>query len=127
MQWKVPADLNTLMQRFSRGVRNPSLISIAILIAESWYFYDEHQKAVRKRAGCKRKAPGQLPEFKKQHVGPVQYFVWPAQQDEDVNSKEDEDEDENVEMGPSEDNPVSTGTGVEINERSVCGWYPLII
>jgi len=38
------------MQRFGCGVRNPFLTGIAILIAEPWYFYNEHQKAVRRRA-----------------------------------------------------------------------------
>jgi len=53
VQWKVPTDLNTLMQRFGHGVRNPSLMGITILITEPWYFYDEHQKSVRRRAGHK--------------------------------------------------------------------------
>ena len=51
VQWKVPKDLNTLVQRFGRAVRNPDLQGVAILIAEPGWFYETRlsQEASRKR------------------------------------------------------------------------------
>ncbi|KAI0072283.1 hypothetical protein K474DRAFT_1555970, partial [Panus rudis PR-1116 ss-1] len=41
VQWKVPKDINTLMQRFGRAVRNQALQGTAILIAEPQWFYED--------------------------------------------------------------------------------------
>ncbi|KAF8971523.1 P-loop containing nucleoside triphosphate hydrolase protein, partial [Flammula alnicola] len=54
VQWKVPKDLNTLMQRFGRGGRNFSLEATAILIAEPKWFYDEHLKKCERNLKRKR-------------------------------------------------------------------------
>lgn len=51
VQWKVPKDLNTLVQRFGRAVRSPDLQGVAILLAEPTWFYETRlaQEASRKR------------------------------------------------------------------------------
>ena len=51
VQWKVPKDLNTLVQRFGRAVRCPDLQGVAILLAEPTWFYETRlaQEASRKR------------------------------------------------------------------------------
>ncbi|KAI0075498.1 hypothetical protein K474DRAFT_1571033, partial [Panus rudis PR-1116 ss-1] len=40
VQWKVPKDMNVLMQRFGRAVRDQELQGFAILIAEPSAFYE---------------------------------------------------------------------------------------
>ncbi|RDX40433.1 hypothetical protein OH76DRAFT_1299110, partial [Lentinus brumalis] len=41
VQWKAPTDLNTVIQRFGRGARDPGLQAVVILIAEPNCFYEE--------------------------------------------------------------------------------------
>lgn len=57
VQYGVPGDLNTLMQRFGRTVRDVTLQGVAILIAEPQYFYEEQVRLQEARAkrGRKRK------------------------------------------------------------------------
>ncbi|KAH7906213.1 P-loop containing nucleoside triphosphate hydrolase protein [Hygrophoropsis aurantiaca] len=70
VQWRVPKDLNTLMQRFGRAVRDFLLQGIAILIAEPDWFYGDmiaSQERKRKRAEKKaRKASSTNKQSKKQ-------------------------------------------------------------
>ena len=84
-------------------------MGIVILITKLWYFCDEHQKVVRKRAECKWKVQEQLPGSKKQHVGQVQYLVLPVEQGRDGDSDEDLDEDAEM-MEPSGVNQVLSST-----------------
>ena len=44
MQWRVPKDLNTLMQCFGHAGQEFSLQAVAILLAELKWFLEDHQK-----------------------------------------------------------------------------------
>ena len=58
VQWRVPKDLNTLMQRFGRAGRDFSLQAVAILLAEPKWFLEDHQKRLarkRKQSQKRRK------------------------------------------------------------------------
>ncbi|KAG6895068.1 hypothetical protein C0992_003267 [Termitomyces sp. T32_za158] len=49
IQFKVPKDLNTLMQRFGRAGRNYQIEALAILIAEPKWFVEEYLKRKKKK------------------------------------------------------------------------------
>src|SRR5712691_11656732 len=49
VQWRVPKDLNTLMQRFGRAGRDFSLQAVAILLAEPKWFLEDHQKRLTRK------------------------------------------------------------------------------
>lgn len=62
VQWKVPKDLNTLIQRFGRAVRDLQLEGIAVLFAEPGAFYEglleaesRKRKATEKRESTQNK------------------------------------------------------------------------
>ena len=44
VQWRVPKDLNTLMQHFGHAGQEFSLQAVAILLAEPKWFLEDHQK-----------------------------------------------------------------------------------
>lgn len=123
VQWKVPIDLNTLMQRFGRAARNTSLTGVAVLIAEPRYFYEEYQKQVRKRAGRKRKkAPAHLPPSKRQHTDPVQPVTRPIEDIESEGELEDEDEETLEPSGrqqPLASEPVEVGADEAMIEEEI--------
>ncbi|OBZ67436.1 ATP-dependent helicase SGS1 [Grifola frondosa] len=65
IQWKVPANMNTLWQRFGRAARGDGIEGTALLIAEKQHFDDERDKkairnAKRREAVKKRKAHRQI-------------------------------------------------------------------
>ncbi|THH15237.1 hypothetical protein EUX98_g9498 [Antrodiella citrinella] len=90
VQWKVPIDLNTLIQRIGRAVRDQELEGIAILLAESSAFYEGLlDKEVRKRKAAEDK---EGPPKKKRKAasaanataGPSQHPAGPMPPDSDV-------------------------------------------
>ena len=63
VQYRVPRELSTWIQRAGRAARNPNLQATAILIAEPSYFDDEKEKVAQKTAernSRKRRADGEL-------------------------------------------------------------------
>lgn len=61
VQWKVPGDMNTMVQRFGRAARDVTRKGVAILIAEPQFFYEEQvrleHERTKRRERAKRKAP----------------------------------------------------------------------
>lgn len=49
MQWRVPKDLNTLIQHFGHAGRDFLLQAIAILLAELQWFLEDHQKKLAQK------------------------------------------------------------------------------
>lgn len=63
MQYRVPKELSTWIQRAGRAARDPNLSAHAVLLAEPSYFDDEKEASAQRaavRAGKKRAAEGQL-------------------------------------------------------------------
>ncbi|KAI0681967.1 P-loop containing nucleoside triphosphate hydrolase protein, partial [Cytidiella melzeri] len=49
VQWKVPNNLDTLIQHFGRAVRDYSLQGVAILISEPQWFYEDQKRLQKTR------------------------------------------------------------------------------
>lgn len=63
VQYRVPKELSTFIQRAGRAARNPNLQATAVLLAEPSYFDDEKEKAAQRAAernAKKRAADGHL-------------------------------------------------------------------
>jgi len=63
VQYRVPKELNTWIQRAGRAARDPKLNAMAVLIAEPSYFDDKKKRAAERAAARdarKRQAVGQL-------------------------------------------------------------------
>ena len=63
VQYRVPKELNTWIQRAGRAARDPKLNAMAVLIAEPSYFDDKKKRTAERAAARdarKRQAVGQL-------------------------------------------------------------------
>jgi superfamily II DNA/RNA helicase len=49
VQWRVPKDLNILMQQFGCAAQDFSLQAVAILVAEPKWFLEDHQKRLARK------------------------------------------------------------------------------
>ncbi|KAI0702311.1 P-loop containing nucleoside triphosphate hydrolase protein, partial [Cytidiella melzeri] len=68
VQWKVPNNLDTLIQRFGRAVRDYSLQGVAILISEPQWFYEDQKRLQKTRE--QRRAKRQRAEEDNTQLGP---------------------------------------------------------
>ena len=68
VQWKVPRDLNTVMQHFGLGARDPELQAVAILIAEPSWFYEVQMKKQQTRESRRRRHAEKAGKAKKRRL-----------------------------------------------------------